>query len=245
MRFLTLKNLFFTLLLLSIIISIAGCSTKAQISKPIAEAQKNPKPIEEVKPCATEPIYGLIPNDPKSKNMEAAWKQFIADGRYRLTCDSDGDFALDTVEPKTIQSYSRDKQSSSVTNWGDWSYPKRVSEDHLAAIVVDTTRTDDNRFGLVVFSPPQSKKTAYDINWLYRERNLSRASVGMASGSGWVEDFTADGKRRLCWIVWNKSKKVFECKYLPDNGQHNKSKVVRERTATFKQSQKPPFWGQI
>ena len=179
------------------------------MSEPIAEVQETPGQIKEIKPCATAPIYGLIPN---GKNMDAAWKQFIADGRYRLACDSDGDFELDTVEPKTIDSYSRDRQSHSVTNWGNWSYPKRVSEDHLAAIVVDITRTGANRFGLVVFSPPQSKKTAYDINWLYRERDLSRASIGMASGSVWVQDFTPDGKTSLCWIVWNKNKAIFECK---------------------------------
>jgi hypothetical protein len=32
-------------------------------------------------------------------------------------------------------------------------------------------RTDANRFGLVVFSPPLSKKNAYDVNWLYRDKD--------------------------------------------------------------------------
>jgi hypothetical protein len=144
--------------------------------------------------------------------MEAAWKQFIVSGQYRLACDSDADFSLDKEQPKTIESYSINNQSRSVANWGNWGYPKRDYEDHLAVIVVDATRTDANRFGLVVFSPPRSKKNAYDVNWLYQDRDLSRASVGMSSGSVWVQDYTTDGKRSLCWIVWNTSKRIFECK---------------------------------
>jgi hypothetical protein len=212
MRYFTLQNSFLILLLSFATIFAVACTSKAQLSEPIVAPQQSPKQTREIRPCETEPIYSLITNDDTSKNMKAAWKQFILNGRYRLACDSDADFALDAVEPKTIESYSIDKQSRSITNWGDWNYPRRAYDDHLAVIVIDTTRTDANRFGLVVFSAPKTKKNTYDVNWLYQNRDLSRASVGMASGSGWVQDYTTDGKRNFCWIVWNKNQKIFECK---------------------------------
>lgn len=208
------QSLFLILFLLSVTIFGVACSSaNLQSHEPIVETSQASKQTKEMEPCRTEPHFGFFPFEQnKHKNMEAAWKQFTASGRYRLACASDADLPLDAVETKTIESYSIDKQSRSVTNWGDWNYPKRTYEDHLAAIVVDTKRTDETRFGLVVFSPPQSKKNAYDVNWLYRDRDLSRASVGMASGGGWVEDFTSDGKRSLCWIKWNRTQKIFECK---------------------------------
>jgi hypothetical protein len=209
---LTFQNLILGLWLLLITIFAVACSSKAQQNDPIGEAQQTLKQEKEIKPCRTEPLFNVVPNDSKSKNMEAAWKQFTANSQYRLACDADGDISLDAIEQKTIESYRIAKQSRSITNWGDWNFPKRTYEDHLAAIVVDTTRTDANRFGLVVFSPPQSKKNAYDVNWLYRDRDLSRASVGMSSGSVWTQDYTPDGKGSLCWIVWNKKKNLFECR---------------------------------
>jgi hypothetical protein len=212
MRFCKYNNwLLFSLVLLVAIFNVACSQTKMQSSEPIVEAQQIQKQVREIKPCQTEPVYGVALNQSSNKNLEAAWKQFTASGQYRLACDTDADFSLDAIEPKTIESYSIDKQSRSMNNWGNWNYPKRTYEDHLAAIVVDTTRTEANRFGLVVFSPPRIKKTAYDINWLYEERDLTRASVGMSSGSVWVEDYTPDGKRSFCWILWNREQKIFEC----------------------------------
>lgn len=219
MRLLKIQNLFLVLPLLpAAIFAAAGCASKAQINEPVAKAQPSPEaatPDKKIKPCPTEPIYSVIPGKKSDyENMKAAWQQVTAGGQYRLACDSDGDFALDSAEPKTPESYSIDRQPRSITNWGNWNYPKRPDEEHLAAIVVDTARnsSDPERFGLVILSPPEAKKNSYDVNWLYRNRDLSRTSVGMSSGSVWVQDFTPDGKRSLCWIVWNRSRKLFECK---------------------------------
>jgi hypothetical protein len=212
MSFFKHRNLFLILSLLPATIFTAACWSEERLSEPVVEAHQNSNQAGEVRPCGTEPVYRLIPNASRNKNMEAAWKRFISSGQFRLACDSDADFSLDSAEPKTIEDYSIDKQSRSITNWGNWGYPKRVEEDHLAAIVVDTTRADTNRFGLVILSPPRTGKNEYDVNWLYRNHDLSRASVGMASGSVWVADYAPGGKKSLCWIVWNRSRKIFECR---------------------------------
>jgi hypothetical protein len=175
------------------------------MSEPIAETQPTPKQTREIRPCRTEPVFGLIPNDTKYKNMEAAWKQFVASGQYRLACDSDGDLSEIAKYP---EGYTR---SWYMFNYGNWNYPKRDYEDHLAAIVVDTTRNDASRFSLVIFSPPRREKNNYEINWLYRERDLSRASVGMSSGSVWVDDDLSVKKEKVCSIRWNRIEKIFEC----------------------------------
>jgi len=85
-------------------------------------------------------------------------------------------------------------------------------------IVVDTTRTDQNRFGLIVFMEPDNlysnnlysnlyytpsskkskKKTKpcpYEAVWLYKNKDLSRTGLEQASGYWFVFEYDDSGKR--------------------------------------------------
>jgi hypothetical protein len=128
-----------------------------------------------------------------SESLLSAWRSFTAGGQYRIA-----------QKGETLD-------SPYAYSWGDLNYPKRVEDDHLAAIVVDTTRSDANRFGLVIFSPPESG-SGYEVHWLYRDRDLSKASVHRASGVLHVTEQFNDGSRKVCWVNWNRRLKRFECK---------------------------------
>jgi hypothetical protein len=93
-------------------------------------------------------------------------------------------------------------------------YNKRVEDDHLAAIVVDTTKQDDNRFSLVIFSPPKDKKDVFETHWFYRDRDLSKTTVNRASGYFYVTEYFDDGTQNSCSVAWNPKRKQFECEKL-------------------------------
>jgi len=86
-------------------------------------------------------------------------------------------------------------------------YPDRFY--HLAAIVVDTQRTDDARFGLVIFSAPKNGNGAYQPYWLYRDKDLSRTVVWTGSGDLMVGEYRDDGARDASFIHWDVQRKQF------------------------------------
>lgn len=149
-------------------------------------------------------LKGEFPNALRKK-----WQEFTANGQYRLAKESDMTFA-------EIAKRQSPGQGNSATNlyeyvWGDLNYPKRIEDDHLAAIVVNTTKSDSNKFSLVIFSPIKGKKDEYEINWLYREQDLSKATVNRASGDLYVREYLDDGSQKSCFVKWNPKIREFNC----------------------------------
>lgn len=142
----------------------------------------------------TEPLDDL---NKLPENIRSVWRNFTADGKYRLAQPSE------MTVSKITQSY--------VYIWGDLNYNKRIEDEHLAAIIVDTTKTDADKFSLVIFSPIRKTKDKYDINWLYRDKNLSKTIVSRASGDFYVAEYADDGSRKSCSVKWNVKLKTFEC----------------------------------
>jgi hypothetical protein len=135
------------------------------------------------------------PTANRSEALREAWQRFTSNGQHRLAQEEDIRF------PTTPYVYV----------WGDLAYGKRADDDHLAAIVVDTTRNDEHRFGLVIFSPPEGRQD-YKVHWLYRDRDLSKTSVSQASGSFFVTEHLDNGSERTCIVHWYRSQQQFQCK---------------------------------
>lgn len=167
---------------------LVGCGA------PAPQPEKLAASAAQSKPDAPEAVFE--PTGDFGKHSEAllsAWRSFTASGRYRI---------------------AREGESQGLPyaySWGDLNYPKRVGDDHFAAIVVDTERSDENRFGLVIFSPTEGGR-GYDLHWLYRGRDLSKASVRRASGELHVTGHLDDGSRKGCSVKWDRRLKRFECK---------------------------------
>lgn len=132
------------------------------------------------------------------KNIERVWSDFTADGRYRQAEISDMNLG---DKPRQLFAYS----------WGDLNYPKRIEDDHLAVIVVDTTLARPNNFGLVIFSPTAGKANSYAVNWLYREKDLSRTEVHRASGNLFVTEYMENGNEVSCSVIWKENLNKFVC----------------------------------
>ena len=79
----------------------------------------------------------------------------------------------------------------------------------VALIVVDTTRPDWNRYGIVIISERPKKLQKVEIKWLFRDRDLSRVQLDWSSGDTLgIAEYGDDGLRRHCFVKWDAKKRV-------------------------------------
>ena len=118
--------------------------------------------------------------------MEVAWKRFTSNGRYRLARLKDMTFSPD----------AKRRINASFAMWqGD-----KTFSDELVALVVDTTRTDKKRFGIILFrsEKPWTHSAIYSPKWLFRERDLSQTAIDRVSGYLFVHTFTNGEQYETC-----------------------------------------------
>lgn len=197
------------LLLLTAAFSV-GCNSTVSSSGEVPKAaiQSAPEQPKAEDTQFVEPVTSLEAHK-FTAGLREAWRRFTAGGQYRLAQPSDMRFP---EKAKEAPRRSLPENPIPFTYiWGDLGYKKRAADDHLAAIVVDTTRQDNNRFSLVIFSPPEGKKDVFEMHWFYRDQDLSKTIVTRTSGSCNVIDYLDDGTQKVCSVVWNRSRKQFEC----------------------------------
>jgi hypothetical protein len=138
-----------------------------------------------------------------NQGIDVAWHAFTKDARYRLARKED------FKSPARV--FGADSLNSIFAYcWGRIGYDPHPNHwYHLAAIVVDTQRTDAARFGLVIFSAPKNGNGTYQPHWLYRERDLSRTVVWTGSGDLMVGDYRDDGSRDVSFVQWDIRRKQY------------------------------------
>ena len=147
-----------------------------------------------------------------NKGIDVAWHTFTKDGRYRLARKDDF--------KSSARAFGSDDPLNSIFAycWGRIGYdPHPDRWYHLAAIVVDTHRTDDARFGLVIFSAPKNGDGTYQPYWLYRERDLSRTVVWTGSGDLMVGEYKDDGSRDASFVQWDRQRNQYVATALRPN----------------------------
>jgi hypothetical protein len=129
-----------------------------------------------VDPAAKDPVCcGSYAND----DVKRAWADFTHDGKYKLARDH-----------------------AYVYSWGDLGHPYEDNHQHLTVLVVDTTKTDRNRYSVVIFTAPEGEGGRYRQYWFYRDRDTPNAELGGASGYLFVEG---------CSVRWNTSRQKYIC----------------------------------
>ena len=139
-----------------------------------------------------------------NKGIESAWRTFTNDGRYRL--------ALKDDFRATARAFGADDPLNSIFAycWGRLGYDSHPDRwYHLAAIVVDTHHSGDDRFGLVIFSAPKDGDGSYQPYWLFRELDLSGMVVWTGSGDLMVAQYRDDGSRGASFIHWDRRRKQY------------------------------------
>jgi len=213
MSFRDCRNFLGLVLLFTAAFSFACNSTVTQSSEvPKVKAQTEPMQPEATATPFVEPTTPIDAHK-FSDGLRETWRRFTASGQYRLAQISDMRFS-DLASNDIARNFGSANPIPFVYIWGDLNYKKRADDDHLAAIVVDTTKTDENRFSLVIFSPTKGKKDAYETHWFYRNRDLSKTSVNRASGYFYITEHLDDGTQKSCSVAWNNKQKQFECEKL-------------------------------
>jgi hypothetical protein len=199
------------------LIALTFCSACSSVeTRTKQETVQTNKSTDEIKNNTdlvfTEPVERTGINDKNRKlspNIEKVWKKFVENGQYRLAQPSDMTFS-DTAKLK-LPGQGKTPVIPYAYAWGKLNYPMRVEDDHLAVIVVDTTKNDSEKFSLVIFSPVENSEDKYEINWLYRNKDLSKTDIHGASGDLHISQYLDDGSRKACSVIWNKSLKKFVC----------------------------------
>lgn len=84
-----------------------------------------------------------------------------------------------------------------------------AGKDFLVAIVVDPSRSDSNRFGLVVLAAVASEGKSYKTYWVSREEDMESYLISPASGSVFMECFRRDGSQETKLLTWERTSRQF------------------------------------
>lgn len=197
----------FPLLLLGV--TLFSCCFRAEKKSPdpsLAPAvQANRQPASQQRtpkdPLVSGPLIG-------SQKAEDAWRLFTKDGRYRIA--SADDFRIPDWAKKA---YGHDlERAINDPMVAGWDINRDGAAHDVAAIVVDTTRNEDTRFGLVIFNAPKKPEGVYTPSWLYRQRDLSRSVLSIASSRTFLMEYHDDGSMTACSITWNLERHAYQCK---------------------------------
>ncbi len=193
--------------MLSLLI-FAGCN--ASIESSSKQVSENPKVAEqqtsEEPSPAPSPFFGMLVDSEQA--AARAWKQFTKDGRYQIARASDFKMPEWT---KTVY-YSSDIGLAMKYPYCDGDINRDGVQNDFAFIVVDSTRNDAARFGIVIFSKRKDGKDYESPRWLFRDSDLSTTTLGRSSGGPMhIVQYREDGTRRFCYVKWNRQLKEYYC----------------------------------
>lgn len=179
----------------SIIAGLVSCNRPEQAKTP------GPAPFADfnaaVAPAREDPRIWTAADLPgmleDHKEMKRVWTRFERSQKYRL------------AQPGEI------KHSAFMIWWGAEAYQ---GDQFLAAIVVDPSRNDSNRYGFVVIAAPEFGSRKYKVFWVEREKDLSGCKISGLSGSLFVDCVGADGTKQGQQLAWFRSRRRFELKDL-------------------------------
>jgi hypothetical protein len=137
----------------------------------------------------------------------SAWQAFTQGGKYRWAGQSDFRFP-DWAKEKSRSDIERAMKPPIQDGHIKGSY----ESIEVALIVVDTTRPDWNRYGIVIISERPKKLQKVEIKWLFRDRDLSRVQLDWSSGDTLgIAEYGDDGLRRHCFVKWDAKKRTYLC----------------------------------
>jgi hypothetical protein len=181
----------FCCLLLSVV--MIGCSQCPSISRHDAAATKPTM-------TPTPPVASLESSYPDAPEWTLkAWHNLLSDGRYRLAQKADFDIPMEHI----TDTYKKIDINDSIGRpfaVVDANHDNRFKD--LVAVVVDSLRTDRERFGIVIFNEPANHGEIPQPQWLYKEKDLSRTALAPWSGGVTVRTYRDDGTYDACYLKW-------------------------------------------
>jgi hypothetical protein len=189
------------LLLWALLLNIA-CN--APQSAPKIAPQIDATPAQQASEAAQELMpNGLFDEDPKGRE---AWLRFTEHGQYRMARNDD--FQI----PETVRKeHLNDPFFTNKFAYVGGDFNRDGHQMDRAFIVVDTTTTRPERFGLVIFNAPPDEKILPSVHWVLRARDLSKTILSAATDVLYVTEYHEDGTQDVCHVRWDKNRGEYSC----------------------------------
>ncbi len=182
---------------------LLGCAPRQPDATQISAQSPTPAPTfdETIRAWPNAPYEYMSDNEP----LKRAWQNFERSGKYRLAQPSDRN--LTPAAAARVKSNAAHQIIPVINWWGASGY--RGANEFLVAIVVDPSRSDAKRYGLVVIAAVASEGPAYKTYWVLREEDMESYLLSPASGSVYIECFRRDGTEQTKELIWDRKSRQF------------------------------------
>ncbi len=183
--------------------ALVYCSCAVSATKPDIGSSKavNQRPESQRASDSSAAADIVFPQPAYPDELKEAWRRFVGDGRYRM------------ARPDEFSG----RAQRHIDSYGGIYLPLLfdINRDHgfddFAVIVVDSTRNDDGRFGLVIFSAPEPGGRVFEPSWVFRDRDLSKMALSRASQRLVVTEHREDGSQQSCFVRWHPRQRLYTC----------------------------------
>jgi hypothetical protein len=172
----------------------------AVVNSNAAAANASPSTDSRVKSWTIDDFLG------DHKAIKRAWTKFEQSQKYRLAQPADRKLTPEAAE-RVRSNTGGDQADPALVWWGAEAYK---GDEFLIAFVVDPSRSDTNRYGLVVIAAPESDGGKYKAYWVAREEDMESYLISPASGSMFIECYRRDGTNETKTLAWYRSRRQFE-----------------------------------
>ena len=188
-------------------------SCRREETAPVQPVNSTPVPTPSYESPVTWSTSDFEERLDQDKGMKRAWKKFEQSQKYRLAQPTDRNLTREAAE--RVRTNSENQIIPFLGWWGAEGYEGKPN--FVVAILVDPSRTDPNRYGLVVIAAPTSDGGKWKVHWVAREEDMESYLISPASGSVFIECFRGDGTEEIKEIAWYRSKRQFQLKkpYAP------------------------------
>ena len=198
-----MKTVLLQVAVLTLVAMSLGCGSRAEVARTLPSP--TPTPYDEtVHAWPNAPGEYMENNEP----LKRAWQNFERAQKYRLAQPPDRN--LTPAAANRVAANNPNQIVPILNWWGARGYRAANDKfDFIIAIMVDRSRTDPKRYGLVVIAAVASEGTAYKPYWVLREEDMESYLLSPASGSVFIECFHRDGTEQTKELVWDRKSHGF------------------------------------
>lgn len=182
-----------------------GCEARSGAHKSKSEEDK-PKAGQQASQSVDDMPTGIF--DARSVGAAKAWQRLTENGRYRVARTED--FSIPEAAMEN-EDHRRDIQRAIAFAYVGGDFNRDGNYKDRAFIVVDTTRNDSARFGLVIFNELADPNSIPEPHWVFREKDLSRTVMSWTRGEIILVEYREDGDNKVCRVKWDERNQKYSC----------------------------------
>jgi hypothetical protein len=136
-----------------------------------------------------------------------SWLKFIKSGKYRIA--NKNDFNIPKWVINSLGGSDIEKAISSAFIGGDINHDGKFND--FAVIVINKRIGSPDKFSLVIFNEPEEANQLYSVNWLFKDKDLSRTVMSWWSGGLSITKYEENGESHYWYVNWDKINKIYRC----------------------------------